>query len=142
MTKEDILKTIKSNNFKITPQRELIINIMLNSDGYLSVREIYERVKSSFPQVSLDTVYRNLSLLKDINVLSEATIGNNIMYEIHKDMHEHIMKCLKCGKIFELDICPIDLCRNKLDGFEVVDHKIEITGYCKNCKNKMEEDYK
>ncbi|AGB19955.1 Fur family transcriptional regulator [Thermoanaerobacterium thermosaccharolyticum] len=137
MTKEEILNAIKTNNFKITPQRELIINIMLDTQGYLSVKEIYEKVKKSFPQVSLDTVYRNLSLLKDINVLSETTIGNNIMYEIHKDMHDHIMKCIKCGKVYELNICPLDLCINKLDDFEIVDHKIEITGYCKNCKKTI-----
>lgn len=135
MTKEDILNKIKNNNFKITPQRELIIDIMLNSQGYLSVKDIYSKVKDSFPQVSLDTVYRNLNLLKDINILREATIGNNIMYEVQNNIHEHIMKCLKCGKIFELDVCPLDLCINKIDDFEIVDHKIEITGYCKNCRN-------
>ncbi|SNX53291.1 Fur family transcriptional regulator [Thermoanaerobacterium sp. RBIITD] len=135
MTKEDILNKIKNNNFKITPQRELIIDIMLNSQGYLSVKDIYSKVKNSFPQVSLDTVYRNLNLLKDINILREVTIGNNIMYEVQNNIHEHIMKCLKCGKIFELDICPLDLCINKIDDFEIVDHKIEITGYCKNCRN-------
>lgn len=135
MHKQEAIKKLKEHNYKLTPQRELILDIMLNQQGYLSVREIYEKVKEVFPQVSIDTVYRNLSLLKDINILNETTIGNNIMYAMRKEIHNHTMRCLKCGKIFELDICPLELWVNQIKDFEVVDHKIEIVGYCKNCRS-------
>ncbi|GAB6116815.1 transcriptional regulator ZurR [Thermoanaerobacter brockii subsp. lactiethylicus] len=135
MHKQEAIKKLKEHNYKLTPQRELILDIMLNQQGYLSVREIYEKVKEVFPQVSIDTVYRNLSLLKDINILNETTIGNNIMYVMRKEIHSHTMRCLKCGKIFELDICPLELWVNQIKDFEVVDHKIEIVGYCKNCRS-------
>lgn len=134
MSKSEAIKKIKEKNYKLTPQRELILDIMLNTRGYLSVKEIYEKVKEVFPQVSIDTVYRNLSLLKEINILNEAIIGNNIMYEVQKELHEHIMKCLKCGKTYELNLCPLDLCIHQIKDFEIVEHKIEITGYCSNCK--------
>ncbi|MBE3592285.1 MAG: transcriptional repressor [Thermoanaerobacter sp.] len=133
MHKQEAIKKLKDHNYKLTPQRELILDIMLNQQGYLSVREIYEKVKEVFPQVSIDTVYRNLSLLKDINILNETTIGNNIMYVMRKEIHNHTMRCLKCGKIFELDICPLELWINQIKDFEIVDHKIEIVGYCKDC---------
>ena len=135
MHKQEAIKKLKEHNYKITPQRELILDIMLNQQGYLSVREVYERVKEVFPQVSIDTVYRNLSLLKDINILNETTIGNNIMYVMRKEIHNHTMRCLKCGKIYELDICPLELLINQIKDFEVVDHKIEIIGYCKECRS-------
>ncbi|WP_028991584.1 Fur family transcriptional regulator [Thermoanaerobacter thermocopriae] len=135
MHKQEAIKKLKDHNYKLTPQRELILDIMLNQQGYLSVREIYEKVKEVFPQVSIDTVYRNLSLLKDINILNETTIGNNIMYVMRKEIHSHTMRCLKCGKIFELDICPLELWINQIKDFEIVDHKIEIVGYCKDCRS-------
>jgi len=68
MHKQEAIKKLKDHNYKLTPQRELILDIMLNQQGYLSVRQIYEKVKEVFPQVSIDTVYRNLSLLKDIKI--------------------------------------------------------------------------
>ncbi|MEQ6359235.1 Fur family transcriptional regulator [Thermoanaerobacter thermohydrosulfuricus] len=135
MHKQEAIKKLKEHNYKLTPQRELILDIMLNQQGYLSVRQIYEKVKEVFPQVSIDTVYRNLSLLKDINILNETTIGNNIMYVMRKEIHSHSMRCLKCGKIFELDICPLELWINQIKDFEIVDHKIEIVGYCKDCRS-------
>lgn len=135
MQKQEAIKKLKGHNYKLTPQRELILDIILNQQGYLSVREIYEKVKEVFPQVSIDTVYRNLNLLKEINILNETTIGNNIMYVVRKDIHNHTMRCLKCGKIFELDICPLELWINKIKDFEIVDHRIEIVGYCKDCRN-------
>ncbi|MEW8998131.1 MAG: Fur family transcriptional regulator [Thermoanaerobacter sp.] len=135
MHKQEAIKKLKDHNYKLTPQRELILDIMLNQQGYLSVRQIYEKVKEVFPQVSIDTVYRNLSLLKDINILNETTIGNNIMYVMRKEIHSHTMRCLKCGKIFELDICPLELWINQIKDFEIVDHKIEIVGYCKDCRS-------
>lgn len=135
MHKQEAIKKLKEHNYKLTPQRELILDIMLNQQGYLSVRQIYEKVKEVFPQVSIDTVYRNLSLLKDINILNETTIGNNIIYVMRKEIHSHTMRCLKCGKIFELDICPLELWINQIKDFEIVDHKIEIVGYCKDCRS-------
>ncbi|QSZ28045.1 transcriptional repressor [Aceticella autotrophica] len=135
MMKSEAIQKIKENNYKITPQRELILDIMLNTQRYLSVKEIYEKVKEIFPQVSIDTVYRNLSLLKKINIIVEVKICSNVMYEVQKDLHGHVMRCLQCGKIYELNMCPLDLFIDQIKDFHIVDHKIEITGYCKECIN-------
>lgn len=135
MQKEEALKKLKAHNYKLTPQRELILDIMLSNQGYLSVKDVYEKVREVFPQVSIDTVYRTLSLLKSLNILNEAVIGNNIMYVVKKQLHNHTMRCLKCGRVFEMEVCPLELLMDQIKDFEVVDHKIEIVGYCKECRS-------
>lgn len=135
MTKEEAVSCLKNHNYKLTPQREILIDIFLQVDGYISVKDVYERVKEIFPQISLDTVYRNLQLLCDINILNSTNIGNNTLYEMKKSIHFHTLQCVKCGNSFKLQICPLDYCVNNLDDFKILDHKLEIYGICKKCQS-------
>lgn len=50
---------------KFSRQRELIISEVLNSDEHLTADAIYERLKKENPNLSLGTVYRNLTQLSD-----------------------------------------------------------------------------
>lgn len=138
MTKQEVINRLKNHRYKLTPQREILIDVFLNTEGYVSAKDVYQKVKTMFPQISLDTIYRNLQLLCDIHVLNSTSIGNNTLYEMKKQLHTHALKCIKCGHSFELDICPLDYCLNHLDEFKVLDHKLEIYGICKTCQNCKE----
>jgi len=137
MLKVEIKKCLKEKKLKLTPQRELILDIILDAKRCLSVKEVYQKVKERYERVSIDTVYRNLYILRDLGVLREVNIGNNTMYEVKKDSHIHFMRCLTCGNVYELDLCPLDFLGNLKD-FEIIEHKIEISGYCRNCKEGKE----
>jgi len=117
LTKQEAIDRLRQNKCKVTPQRDIILDVLLSADGYITVKDIHERISQLLPHISLDTVYRNLELLACIGVLTKANIGHNMVYEMHKNAHTHIMKCLSCGKIEELDICPLDYCINRIKTF-------------------------
>ena len=73
---EEMLFKLKSRDFRITPQRLAVLKILAGSDRHPSVDDIYQEVKAEFPTTSLATVYKTVSLLKELNeVLPEELAG-------------------------------------------------------------------
>jgi len=60
------------------------------------------------------------------------------LYELNRQEHKHHLICSGCRKMFTVDECPLEdyekSLSNKLD-FDITGHKLEIFGYCKECKN-------
>jgi Fur family zinc uptake transcriptional regulator len=140
VTKEEAVNILHEHGCKLTPQRDIILNTLLSIDGYTTVKDIYSNIKKEQPCISPDTVYRNLELLSSIGILDKTSMGRSMVYEMHRSAHTHIMKCLMCGKVERLDICPLDYCLNRIKDFQVVEHHIEILGYCNKCADRKGSD--
>ncbi|WKB34658.1 Fur family transcriptional regulator [Terrilactibacillus sp. S3-3] len=136
MNKGQALIELKSKGFKHTDKREDILSLFENSTGYLSAKDIQLALKDTYPGLSFDTIYRNLSLFEKLDILETTELDGEKMYQFHcTEHHHHHLICLKCGKTKTIDICPMeDL--SKLDpDFQVTGHKFEVYGYCKDCRN-------
>lgn len=136
---EKLIAILREKGYKITPQRRAVIAAFLKSDKFATAQQILDYVRKTNPDMSLDTVYRNLALLVDLGVISEITTrgkdGN--IYELITTEHHHHLVCLSCGKAECLDFCPIN--REKLEnvsknGFAITSHSLEFYGYCHNCR--------
>lgn len=137
----ELLEQLVDNGFKITPQRRMILDILNNSTRHLTAEEIANEVKKIQPSVSIATVYRNLNLMVDINLLTRLKLHNGpARYQINHG-HNHHLVCMACGEAVSLDICPM---QEKIAqiveemGFKVDDHYFEITGICKDCQENSE----
>ncbi len=138
MKSSDIIEEIKKRGYKVTPQRRAIIDALLLHGKPQTAKEILERVRVIFPEVSLDTVYRNLNLLTNIGLLIKINLKNSetSRFEILEDHHHHLI-CLGCGEAICLERCPLDdeniyLARER--GYTIVSHAFEIYGYCPTCR--------
>ena len=59
----DIIEIIQKSTYKLTPQREKIVEILVeNSELHLSAEELYFILKEKTPDIGIATVYR-LSLI-------------------------------------------------------------------------------
>lgn len=135
------LEKISSNGYKITPQRELILKIMEESNIPLTAEAITGEIRKEKPNISLATVYRNLNLMVEMRLVNKFYAGSEpALYELSDEhKHHHHMTCLNCGKVINLAICPLkkeidDIARQY--NFMVKDHYFEIIGYCSQCKIK------
>ena len=50
---------------KYSRQRESIVNFLASRTDHPTAETIYQNIKKEFPNISLGTVYRNLSLLEE-----------------------------------------------------------------------------
>lgn len=133
---------LKSQEYKLTPQRQLILEVLLeNKDKHLSAEEVYNLVKQKAPDVGLATVYRTLELFLEFEIIHSVNFGDGRKrYEYGEDNdghHHHHAICTKCGTILEINEDLLEeLERQVSEQFEftVTDHELKIFGYCKNCK--------
>ncbi|NLM45926.1 MAG: transcriptional repressor [Firmicutes bacterium] len=121
-----------------TKQRQAILNVIQNTAKPLSAREIYEMVKAQHPSVALTTIYRNLDLLTQQQVICKLRVRDNeYSYVMNTEEHWHYIVCLSCHQTVGVVKCPFDNFAAKVaadTGYEIVAHDIQLYGYCRNCR--------
>lgn len=140
MVLEQVLTLLREHGYKITPQRSSIAAAVLDSQAPCTAGEILQAVQVDHPDISLDTVYRNLGLLRRLGVVAAIDgIGRDgVRFEVVRHHHHHIT-CLRCGRSECVDVCPIDerclqVMRNK--GYDHIQHQVAFFGVCQECRQE------
>lgn len=138
MTVDEVLQRMKEMGCKLTPQRRMLIDVLLAArEPELTADEIYQQIRATYPEVGLDTVYRNLRLLTKMGIVHEVKLpGKLAMYSFNRAAHQHGLVCLECGKEIPLRQCPIkelEAVARSEHGFVISSHRIELFGYCEEC---------
>ncbi|MBO0995231.1 Fur family transcriptional regulator [Bacillus sp. SD088] len=135
MNVTEAIDMLKNKGYKITDKREQMLNIFASHNKYLTAREVLLEMQEDFPQLSFDTIYRNLSLFNELEILESTELSGEKHFRFtcaNHDHHHHFI-CLQCGRTKAIEACPMDFVTEDLNGFEVADHKFEIYGKCPNC---------
>ena len=131
----DIVSLLKEKKLTVTPQRVEIINL-LGSNRHSNVDELYSLLHSSFPSISLATVYKNINIMLEKSLLSEVQIPTKKnVYEIDKGEHCHVA-CLECNEILDLELDTKNVLKDaeSQTGYTLKSSKIVFTGICSSCK--------
>jgi len=138
----DFKQLLKANSLKFTIQREVILEMLYNSDEHLTPEGLHHLIQERHPDLNtgIATVYRTLSLLEDSEMVTSLSFGaQGKKYELGaKDHHDHII-CTKCGSISEFVDEEIELRQKKIAqelGFAMQEHSMQIYGICKTCQTK------
>ena len=70
MQKESVLKTLKDKGCRITNQRKVLLDVILDEEC-TSCKEIYYKAVEIDPNIGAATVYRMVNLLEDIGAIAE-----------------------------------------------------------------------
>ena len=138
---DTIIKKLRENNHKLTPQRLAVAKVLARSKGHPNVEEIYQQLQDDFPTMSLATVYRNVMLLKSLGEVLELGFpdGGN-RYDGNKPYpHPHVL-CVKCKKIIDPDLASLkDMTAAVADetGFKILAHRLDFFGICRDCIDKI-----
>ena len=68
MSQQDVEKVLQHNGKRITKQRKILLDIILNGQWECCKEIYYEAVKRD-PSIGMATVYRMMSTLEEIGVL-------------------------------------------------------------------------
>ncbi len=135
MNKELIASNLRRHHLKVTPQRLKIVE-SLNKFGHLNIDMLYQEVKETYPNVSLATVYKNISIMTENGLLEEVKVPEcKSVFEISKTPHLHL-HCSQCGKIedFELDLDTVMRAVEEVSGYDVQSATLVIRGICPACR--------
>ena len=139
LAKENFTKYVKSGSYRITPERFVILEAVMNYDGHFDADELFFQVKTSGQKVSRATVYNTLDLLQDCGLISKYRFGeNHSRYEkAFGRPHHHHLICLECGDIIEFVNDRIEKIQKEVSDdnkFKVQTSTLQIFGICSKCQ--------
>jgi Fur family ferric uptake transcriptional regulator/Fur family peroxide stress response transcriptional regulator len=128
----DYITLLKNNDLKATIQRTSILK-SIDQAGHINIDEIYEDVREQHPTLSLATIYKNIILMQQNNVIIEVPMnGEKSKYELKKDDHIHLI-CQNCGKIQDAQLSPRTQETLIIENFTLSNAQINLYGYCQVC---------
>jgi len=123
----------------MTRQRRLILEELRKVNTHPRADEIYEMVKKRLPRISLGTVYRNLEILTRLGEIQHIEFGGALKrFDGNPRNHYHI-RCIHCDRVEDVLIDPIKHIETVLNGavdFEIIGHRLEFLGLCKECSKQ------
>jgi Fur family transcriptional regulator, peroxide stress response regulator len=133
-----ILAKLKAGGHRITPQRIAIVRILVESRRHPSVEDIFEKVKANFPTTSLATVYKTISVIKELGEVLELEFSNgHNRYDGNKPYpHPHLM-CVQCKRIVDPELSSLAHLTQELtsdSGYRILSHRLDFYGICPECQ--------
>ncbi len=120
----------------MTKQRELILQILKQSDRHLTADEVFFLAKLKMPSIAMATIYNNLNAMTDAGMINRVHIdGGADCYERETAPHDHLL-CEGCGKLSNLRIPHL---REQLEstlGGQINGYDLTVRTLCAECKGK------
>ena len=138
---EHAIEEMKEANIRITPQRYAILEYLVESKSHPTADEIYKHLEHRFPNMSVATVYNNLRLFTGIGLVTEMAYGDSSSrFDFTSTKHYHAI-CDECGKIVDVNypgLEDVEAATERLTGFIVREHRLEMYGLCPDCQKKID----
>jgi len=136
---------LRSRGLIFTPERREIVEAIHAYSGHFDADNLIFLLRKRGSRVSRGTVYRTIPLLVEAGVIRPvAFTDRHAHYEdtCKTRHHEHLI-CLECGKVIEFFRPRMEkeletICRE--NNFQPVAHKMEVTGYCSDCRDRREKE--
>jgi Fur family peroxide stress response transcriptional regulator len=127
---------LKNKGIRLTPQRLAICGLIFdNKENHPSAEDIFQIVKEKFPTISLATVYKTFSLLKNENLISEIPFGTFSRFDPKKEVHINII-CPNCKNITDFENDLVNNFYNSINndlGGGIIDQQFTIFKKCNSC---------
>ena len=117
-------------------KRDAILHYLQSTKSHPSAEDVYAAVKPEIPDISLATVYRNLSLFKKQGLAASiATVGGVERFDGNCEPHVHFI-CEQCGAVQDLDMPLPEALQKSAEshcGGQIAACHLSFTGACRNC---------
>lgn len=124
---------------KNSKQRDLVLKTLQENPVHPTAEYLYSIIKKEMPSISLATVYRNLNLLAENNIIKKIEALDGSRHFDHNLYQHHHFICIKCNKVYDVahDVMP-NLNEKSLKdrGLQVLDYDLSLRGICYNCQQK------
>jgi Fur family ferric uptake transcriptional regulator len=137
---QTFIDTLRSHGFRITPQREMIIEAIAHQGNHINAEDVFTLVQQRTQSMNIATVYRTLDLLVEQGLVSRIDLGEGrVMYATTQHgPHIHLV-CRRCGRIIDADQELLSALKDRLETeyqFTADLQHISLLGLCCSCQKK------
>ena len=136
----NLICKLRDEGHRLTPQRMAVIKTLIGNQEHLTAEQVHERVKVDFPMTSLATVYKTVSMLKEMHEVQEISVDGEGKHFDGATGHPHPhLICTNCRRIEDIDLgdihpLPAEIARQT--GYRIEGHRLDFFGVCPACQEK------
>jgi Fur family peroxide stress response transcriptional regulator len=131
---ERLAKSLATSGLRFTRQRQQVFDVVSESHDHPTAEDIFQRSKSSMPDISFATVYNCLDVLVGCGLVRQVTLDRSPT-RFCPNMREHChFYCEVCRQVIDIDVphptkVPLDLPA----GFRITHFDMALHGVCPEC---------
>lgn len=126
---------------KWTRQRKSVYRVLWEAAEPMNAIQIYRLAAgdTASEEYAVSTIYRILAVFEEKGLVEKTVWMRDgaVAYALNRGMHTHYAVCLECHRRIPLRSCPFAHMHpdSAAEGFTVTGHKLELYGYCRECRN-------
>ena len=134
----DLETLFARKQLRFTMPRRAVFDALRSADEPLMIRDII----AACPATDRVSVYRTLDLFVELGIVEIVPLGWKHRYELTSPFrpHHHHLHCTNCGVLIDVHSQKLELLVAAITreyGFEPHEHKFEVSGLCRDCKDKQ-----
>lgn len=134
----DLADILRQRGYRITPQRELILDAIAQHGDHLTAEEVLDRVHVHARAINAATIYRTLDFLVREGLATRTSFEHGrIIYATHQHgPHIHLV-CRGCQHVFEINSTRLTQLTSLIaaeTGFQIDMHHGSLAGWCAACQ--------
>ena len=121
----------------MTKYEKAIYDIIQSAHDHLTVNQIYEKLRETYPRVVLATVYNNVNKMWEAGLIHKVSVeGMPDRYD-RVQRHDHLV-CRRCGAVMDITFRDLsETLREKL-GKDFLFYDLKVYYLCPSCRKKEE----
>ncbi len=125
---------------KHSRQRDAIKENLMHRKDHPTADMVFSDIRQEFPNISLGTVYRNLSLLSDIGEIQRLPASDGAdRYDGNVVPHDHFI-CKCCGSVTDMAMVDAEALARSVDSrFDgLIEYcSVNFYGICGDCRHRQ-----
>ena len=119
----------------MTKYEKAIYDIIQSAHDHLTVNQIYEKLRETYPRVVLATVYNNVNKMWEAGLIHKVSVeGMPDRYD-RVQRHDHLV-CRRCGAVMDITFRDLsETLREKL-GEDFLFYDLKVYYLCSACREK------
>lgn len=134
MEKHTAREKLIANGLKVTPQRLIVSETILNMKNHPTAENIIQAIKVDHPNISTGTIYKIIDKLVEKKLIKKIKTDKDVMrFDPIVDHHHHLY-CTDSDRIEDYFDNEIDellkgyFSKKNISGFDIKDIKLQISG--------------
>lgn len=126
---------------RFSKKREAIYTCLCSTDSHPTADWIYHQLLPSYPDLSLATVYRNLSQMKDAGLIqSVGVVAGQERFDATVQSHTHFV-CTQCNAVLDLHEIALEPAlvaqAEAASGCKIIGTSLRFAGLCPHCRQTL-----
>lgn len=139
MDEKKIAEVLREKGLKVTPQRLAVYQALAGTTEHPSAETIFQKLRVSYPTMSLATVYKTIEVLKEIGLVQALNVGeDSFRYDANVESHPHV-QCVACHRvddIFDVDDASFVEKIKEKTPYRLTGQQFYFFGLCPGCARK------